>query len=233
MSEFDDPELERMLGRASGAYPDANVAFEVVRGRVRQVKRRRAIVASTAACALLFGAVALAVRGGTADTSLQPGHTGRDQHDTVTTARSVDDTATSETEAPDTAMVENTTMIGSSDSGIVPGANGSSGQSGSNSGKGSVNSGKSHPTTTVAAPTPPAPNPMSTTFSSKGGTVEVTLGDDGMVLLNTAPAAGFKVASRDVRGDRIRIEFSNGTSIYEIQLQLNDGKISSSVQGKG
>ena len=74
MNEFNDPELERMLGRASGAYPDANVAFEVVRGRVRQVRRRRAIMASTAACAMLFGVGALAVRGGDSDANLEPSH---------------------------------------------------------------------------------------------------------------------------------------------------------------
>ena len=53
--EFDDSQIESMLGRLSGAYPDDNVAYAAVRGRVRQVKRRRAFVASTAACAVLFG----------------------------------------------------------------------------------------------------------------------------------------------------------------------------------
>ena len=72
-NEFDDPELERMLGRLSGAYPDANVAYEAVRGRVRQVKRRRTFVASTAACALLLGVGAVAAQGGGSTDELSPG----------------------------------------------------------------------------------------------------------------------------------------------------------------
>ena len=72
MSDFRDPELENMLGRLSGAYPDANSAYVAVTGRVRQVKRRRAFVASAAACVALFGVGALAVSGGNGAQNLQP-----------------------------------------------------------------------------------------------------------------------------------------------------------------
>ena len=37
----------------------------------------------------------------------------------------------------------------------------------------------------------------------------------------------------EVSGDRIRVEFSNDTSTYEVQLQLQDGVIKNSGQNKG
>ena len=67
MNEFDDPQMERLLGRASGAYPDVNTAYSRVQGRVRVIRRRRAVVATTAACVLLAGGAMFAAGRGTTD----------------------------------------------------------------------------------------------------------------------------------------------------------------------
>ena len=41
MSDFDDPGLERILGRSGGPFPDVNLAYQQVQARVRRAKRRR------------------------------------------------------------------------------------------------------------------------------------------------------------------------------------------------
>ena len=50
MSDFDDPELERILGRSGGPFPDVNLAYQQVQTRVRRAKRRRAAVMGGTAC---------------------------------------------------------------------------------------------------------------------------------------------------------------------------------------
>ena len=73
MSDFDDPELERILGRSGGPFPDVNLAYQQVQTRVRRAKRRRAAVMGGTACSLLLAlGVLAAVRGGDGR-SIQPG----------------------------------------------------------------------------------------------------------------------------------------------------------------
>ena len=225
MNEFDDPELERMLGRASGAYADANVAYEAVRGRVRQVKRRRAIMASTAACALLFGVGALAVRGGEPDANLSPAH-GLDDND-ITTAET---SAVTEASAVDTTIGSDSSdtvdSIGTGETGSStdPSTHQSAGRGSANGGSGN------HPTATV---NPTSPNTLVTTFWSKGGSVQVQVVNDKMVLVAEVPLPGYTAHNGDSGGDRIRVEFTDGQHSYEIQLELSDGKIRQSNQNKG
>lgn len=87
MSEFDDPQLERLLGGAGGAFPDVNTAYSQVRGRVRVIRRRRAMVAGTAACVLMVGGAIFAAQGGTSRDNLSPATDGL-----TTTAPSTTDT---------------------------------------------------------------------------------------------------------------------------------------------
>lgn len=87
MSEFDDPQLERLLGGAGGAFPDVNTAYSQVRGRVRVIRRRRAMVAGTAACVLMVGGAIFAAQGGTSRDNLSPA-----TDDLTTTAPSTTDT---------------------------------------------------------------------------------------------------------------------------------------------
>ena len=73
MSEFHDPQFENALGRLSGEFPDDNVALGAVYQRVQQVRRRRTIVASTAASLLLMTGIGLAAARGVRHDPLQPG----------------------------------------------------------------------------------------------------------------------------------------------------------------
>jgi hypothetical protein len=239
VNEFHDPELERLLGRASGAYPDTNVAFEAVRGRVRQVKRRRALLASTATCVLVAGVVALAVRGGADDGRVEPSTRSGVTTPEVEPTTPETQVSTPETEmAPETTIAETTVatvMMGSGGSGAA-GTPVTSGNRSSNSGKGSANSGKSTTTSTVATippVQPTTPTEVVTSYSSKGGSVAVQLVNHRLVLVGTTPAAGYSAHPNEVSGDRIRVEFSNGTLSYEVQLELSDGRISNSIQTKG
>jgi hypothetical protein len=241
VNEFHDPELERMLGRASGAYPDANVAFETVRGRVRQVKRRRAMVASTAACVVLVGVVALALRGSD-ETQVQPIH----QSDTSSSMEVATTSPKTAMSPPDTEMTSDTTVADAtvetmdtvSGSPGGPGVNSGPGTSGGN-GKGGKGTTTSAPTSTTTATTVPSlvkpttPTEVVTTYASKGGSVSVQIVNRRMVLVGTFPSAGFTAHVNEASGDRIRVEFANGGSTYEIQLELSNGKITSSTQNKG
>mgnify|MGYP003379180056 CR=1 FL=1 len=76
MNDFHDPELERLFGRNSGPTPDVDVAYQRVQGRVRQVKRRRAVVVSGAACSLLFAVAVFAGARSDGNNSVQPGGSG-------------------------------------------------------------------------------------------------------------------------------------------------------------
>lgn len=61
MSESHDREMENLLGRAGGPFPDVNVAYRAVQDRVRRAQRRRALATSGVAFSLLLGAGVLAV----------------------------------------------------------------------------------------------------------------------------------------------------------------------------
>jgi hypothetical protein len=235
VNEFHDPELERLLGRTSGAYPDANVAFEAVRGRVRQVKRRRALVASTATCVLLVGVVALAVRGGGDGSRVAP------SDHSITSSVTVEST-TPETEVPtpDTAMPADTSVAPTTAATMMtePGSSASPGGPGPNSSKGSNKGGTSTTTatTTVAAAPevqPTIPHVDVQWFLTKGGSAGVQLVNGRMVLVGTSSAAGFTAHVNEASSDRIRVEFANGTSTYELQLELSNDAITRSVQHKG
>jgi hypothetical protein len=233
VNEFHDPELERMLGRASGAYPDANVALEAMRGRVRRVKRRRAMAASTAACVLLAGVVALAVRGGNGGNvqPIQPSHTSSSLEVAPTTAETRMSNPGTEMSTPDTEMASDVTVATmATDSGSP----GSPGGPGPNSGKGTKGAKDTTTTTSVPAPVQPTtPTEVVTTYSSKGGSVLVQVVNRRLVLVGTSALAGFTVHVNEVSGDRIRVEFTNGGSSYEIQLELSNGHITNSSQNKG
>jgi hypothetical protein len=229
VNEFHDPELERMLGRASCAYPDANVAFETVRGRVRQVRRRRALVASTATCVLLVGIVAVAVRGGSDDSKVAPSHLSVDSSVSVAPT-----TPTTDMSTPTTEMASETTAAPTA----VTTMGTDSGGPGPNSSKGSKDTKPS--TTTTTTTTAPVPQVQPTVphvdvqwFLSKGGSAGIQLVSGRMLLVGTSSAAGFTAHVTEASGDRIRVEFSNGMSTYEMQLELSDGVVVRSVQHKG
>ncbi|MBI4933368.1 MAG: hypothetical protein HY828_05785 [Actinobacteria bacterium] len=222
MSDYRDPELEQMLGRLSGAYPDANTALVAVTGRVRQVKRRRAFVASTAACAVLFGVGALAVRGGDADQNVQPASesSSESSNATVTSvSTSVDDASTSSSDESTSSVDETSSSVEPVSSASVAGGSGSpssnKGSSTSSSSGSGNSSGSSHSTVTV-------PNGQ-TTHSSAGGSIVVAVTNGDLSLVSDAPADGFTTEVKHDRADRVEVEFSDGSTTWRIRVDLVDG----------
>jgi hypothetical protein len=244
MDELNDPQLESMLGRLSGAYPDANVAFVTVRGKVRQAKRRRAFVATTAACAMLLGVGVVAAQTGGGAGGIEPSDglfiTVVSSHvsDTEVEASevSIDEsteptTADTDTTAVESTMVE-TTVIDAGNGGN--GGNGGAPSTASNSGHGNNNS-----TTSTAASTKPSTKPTvpsgEQTTSSKGGSLTFLHDADTLTFVSVAPADGFHEdeSQRIVEPGRLRVEFTDGTTTWRIDVRLDGGKapIETSQQG--
>jgi len=211
MSEFHDPEMENLLGRAGGAFPDVNTAYSMVQGRVRQVKRRRAMVAGTAACLLLAGGVVLGMGrdGGRANLSPADGGTGvvvdTDPSDDSTLSTDPSGTTDSTTNASG-----NTT--GSSSNGSSP----------STSDGGSTNSTTATtdaPTTSASTPT----GPVQQQYDSVGGSIVVRLSNGTLTLVSTSPAAGFAIDSSTATGNRVEVRFRSATHDSKIRIDLTGG----------
>ena len=124
MDDFDDPMLERLLG--GGAPLDVDLAYGRVTRRVRQVRRRRVMVAGTAACVVLVAGGAFALNRTDPDTpGLQPAATfdsvdgsTADTDGTATDDTSVDGTAT--TDATGTSTPEATAPTTAATGGFTP-----------------------------------------------------------------------------------------------------------------
>lgn len=217
--EFDDPQIESMLGRLSGAYPDDNVAYAAVRGRVRQVKRRRTFVASTAACAVLFALGTFAVQGGGRSQQLSPADSFDDGTSTtaadttevsVTTEDSVDDSVET-SEAVTTVPVISLS---------VPEPSNSSGNSGSSSSSSSTS-------------TPLADGPH--TYVSEGGSVIISSTDGVLTLVSADAADGFeeRLDQRKVEARRVRVEFTDGDITWRIEVRTDNGRVLEEVTQHG
>ncbi|HAP76451.1 MAG TPA: hypothetical protein DCR14_10245 [Acidimicrobiaceae bacterium] len=233
-NNFDDPGMERLLGGASGAFPDVNVAYGHVTRRVRQVKRRRAMVAGSAACIALFAGVAFAVRDGAQAPGLQPADTFTDGS-TVT----VDDSNPDDSN-PDDSVTDNSSDD-AGDSSLPDSApdNSTSNSSGSNSTPNSASPGtnptnsagttpsspaSSTPTTPASTPSTPAttapPAPITQTFSGVGGSITVRLENGALTLVGSNAASGFTGEVKVNRGDRIEVIFDNGTHETKIRVDV-------------
>ena len=196
MSEFDDPQMERLLGRASGAYPDVNTAYSRVQGRVRVIRRRRAVMATTAACVLLAGGALFAAGRGT------PGRTNLSPADSST--------------ALDTTMPEST--LPSS----VPTSNDSNGVTSTTAPGGS--GGTAVTTTTQPGATTTAPAaPVTKQYVSIGGTITVKLQNGALSLVSSTPTAGFSIDSVTDRADRVEVRFRSDDHDSRIRIDLVGG----------
>jgi len=198
MSEFDDPQMERLLGRAGGAYPDVNTAYSRVQGRVRVIRRRRAVVATTAACVLLAGGALFAAGRGT------PGRANLEPADTGTLL---------DTTLPDSSVASTApTSDDSNSSGGVTSTTAHSGQSGTGV------------TTTQPGATSTAPAaPVTTQYTSIGGTITVKLHNGALSLVSTNPAAGFAIDSVTNRADRVEVRFRSADHDSRIRIDLVGG----------
>ncbi|MDO8363734.1 MAG: hypothetical protein Q7V88_12615 [Actinomycetota bacterium] len=225
MSEFDDPELERLLGRAGGAFPDVNTAYSRVQGRVRQVKRRRMMVATTAACGVLFAGAVLAAGRGNDSRTLQPG--GSSDLSAPDTSGITDSTTGDSTDDSTVASVDDTTATSTDNSSVDTTVDGSNGGSTPSSTPGTTP--VTQPTTAPTQPTTPATNPVSETktFSGVGGSLTVKLQNGSLSIIGgPTPAAGFTVRIDSSGGSRVEVRFQSDSHETRIRVEIANGAIS-------
>lgn len=216
MSEFNDPELEQLLGRAGGAFPDVNLAYEQVQGRVRYARRRRAVVVSGVACSLLF-VTALVAANRLGDSA--PAQIGdRDTLDATfpdnTTDNSGQDTTdnTTDNTASDGTVAE-TNRGGTASDASPPSTTKSSGS----------NPTSSSPTTTTAAP-------ITTVFSGEGGSITVRQQDGSLSLVSYTSVAGYTVDIQHSQGDRVEVRFESSSHRTRIRIDLENGSMSPEIE---
>lgn len=216
MSEFDDPDFENLLGRSGGPMPDVNIAYQQVQGRVRQVKRRRAIVASSAACVVLLGAAVFAGARPNGNDSITPAGRGSDVSNSSDSSPSTGSGLTSSTLVTDTGQP--TTSTGGDTGSTAPGG---------------VTPTTPGPTTSVTTPpastNPPAtdpPAPVTQTFTSGGCSITVRLQNGSLSLVgNPAPAGGYSYDVSKNGGTRVEVRFDNGTDTIDIRVDLVNGEM--------
>ena len=216
MNEFEDPQIERLLGSAGGSFPDVNTAYSQVTGRVRVIRRRRAVVATTAACLLLAGGAAFAFQGaGGSRSNLSPSDTASLPDDSVTDSSTPSSTDDSQT--PGTVDDGGSTGSNNGTGGTTAGGGTTSGGGGTTPNTAGTTDGT---TTTVAAA------PQFFNYDGIGGAITVRLQNGALSLVSSSPSAGFHVDSSLSRADRVEVRFrSNSSSQYtNIRVDLVGGQ---------
>ncbi len=240
MNEFDDRELGDALRRRAGAPTDGfgiEAAHSAVVARAGRVRRRRAAVAGGAAMAGLVALAVFVIGPGsdsvvttpadqtdapapsvdssvdtTTPASTAPDETEPDQDVTVTTTptpTSLAPTTTAAAEIPppataSTTTAPSTTAPAATTTVVAP----------------PTSPPPTAPTTTVA----PAPDPITQTYSSAGGSITLRWDGAALTLLDVTPAAGFGSEVEDERPDRIRVRFE-GDGDFRIEIRVVDGQI--------
>ena len=240
MNDFHDPELERLFGRNSGPTPDVDVAYQRVQGRVRQVKRRRAVVVSGAACSLLFAVAVFAGARSGGNNSVQPGGSGTGADGSpLTVADSSDlsvptsDSSSTVSTTPDgTTLGTGTVTTVGNGATTVTSPTGSSVSTpstapGATSGSvpsSSVSTPFSSPATTTPATNPPAP--ITETFSGIGGSITVRLQNGSLTLVSYNAASGFTADVQKSSGDRVEVRFESEGQRTDIRVDIAGGSMS-------
>ncbi|MCE9620780.1 MAG: hypothetical protein K8R99_00370 [Actinomycetia bacterium] len=222
MSDFKDPELEQLLGRAAGNYPDVNVGYERLQGRVRQARRRRAVVWSGAACSLLFATALIAAQrnGDSAPTQLGD----RETLDATFPDETTNDTThdTTDDTSPDTAhdTTHDSSVPETDRTGNSPRNTSATTTPGNGNGS---NPTSSAPTTTVA--------PASTSvFSGEGGSITVRLQGGALTLISQSAIDGFSIDVQHSAGDRVEVRFESSNHRTRIRIDLKDGAVVPSIE---
>jgi hypothetical protein len=219
--------------------PDVNIAYQRVQGRVRQVKRRRAIVASSAACVVVFGAAVFASARTNGTDTVSPAGRGSDVSNSIDDSHgsslAPDSTITSTTLVTDSTLPTETSVV---DGGGTPTSTGGS-QPGSST-PGNTTPGNTTPgNTTPGSTNPPATNPPATdppstnppapvtqTFSNAGGSITVRLQNGSLSLVGSpTPASGYTYEIRKNGGTRVEVRFDNGTDTVDIRVDLVNGQM--------
>lgn len=216
MNEFDDPQLASMLGRMSGEFPDVNTAHQAVHVRVRQAKRRRAMVSSTAAVFVLLGGAAVVAQGVDPRGQVSPADSGSATSVESTDRTEVENTEVESTETSSTIEDETSTSVDTSVTVTVPsGTSGGSG-SGSNAGSSSSSSSSSAPRATVAVV-----QDADTTLDSAGGSIVYHWDGTTLTLVSVTEADGWTPKVLDETATRIRVEFSSDKETWRIEVRTD------------
>jgi hypothetical protein len=226
MSEFNDPDLRRELGRLSGPYPDDNAAFAAWQRRVGQARRRRAVAWITcAAMTLIVATVGVAALQRPTRHSLVPGKSSEtsalltsttpttEKHESSTTESTAAPTSAPTTLAPDTttsSVAEIATSLPepeATDAAASPPSGGTT---------------KVH----ASAPTSTEPDGAQSTtqtFDSGGGSITVRQDGNRLTVIGTAPADGFHADVDRHSGRDVEVKFRSGGHRFTIRVRLSDG----------
>ena len=229
MTDFEDREVETLLGRAGGPFPDVNLAHLQVQGKVRQAKRRRAVVVSSAACSLLLtvGILAVSRNGGEGQPAGHGSELGREG-----SRLQPEDTIGTTTDITISTTIEDYTTVSMPADPVVttadPVPNSSDAPSNNNSTHSS--SPGTEPKTTHPPDTSDAPDtePVTTstagaasitqTFSGIGGTITVHLEGGSLTLLSWQPKPGFAADVLTASGSQVEVRFESDNHITKARV---------------
>jgi hypothetical protein len=78
------------------------------------------------------------------------------------------------------------------------------------------------PSTTIASS---LPAPFTTSYSSAGGSINVTWNGAAFTLDSVSPATGFHAEIEDQAWDRVRVDFEGDDVDARIEVRINDGQL--------
>ena len=231
MSDFDDPELERILGRSGGPFPDVNLAYQQVQTRVRRAKRRRAAVMGGTACSLLLAlGVLAAVRGGDGrsiqpggsseltgpdSSQLQPDHTAGESHDSSPNATAGSTpSSTGDSSGDGTGPTPSITATRSSTGDASPAS--------SNPAAGSPSNPPPTPATSIAPPPTATPTTVGTTTSTTASTTTSTTGTPPAPITQTFTGIGGSITVRN-DGDTLTLVASTAAAGFTTEVRHSSG----------
>jgi hypothetical protein len=240
MSEFHDPELRQQLGRLSGPYPDANVAFAAWQRRVGQARRRRAVAWTTGAMmSLVIATVAFAAVQNPGTHSLVPGKSFESSTEVSSSIATTEAAETSssassvaETMAPVPEVAETTqsSEVAKSSTPEAPPVGAPVVAAAGTQPSGTSKNHGGPPSTPASA------RPQITTATqvvkSMGGSVTVRQDGDKLTIIGMHEAPGFKGHETDHSGDQVAAIFTSKTHRSEITVKLSDGVIKADVVEK-
>ncbi|MCU1367585.1 MAG: hypothetical protein JWN39_3224, partial [Ilumatobacteraceae bacterium] len=251
MNEFDDPYLRNTLQQLGGHAADETAAFAAVQQRVRAVKRRRAMVASSGLAAVCLVAVVVAgVRNGgtqsvtpaTNDHSV-PSEVAISQVSSTTLAPTTTERATATTDATSTtetattaetpttpAPAPTTSSSTSTNTTVGPERTTPSTAASLPQTPGAGTPSSQAPTAGGSATTQPTPDaPETSSFSALHGSLTVELRSGQLRIVDHQSGPGFTYSVERNDPDRIRVRFGNGDVRSQIDVSIVGGHIAGNI----
>jgi hypothetical protein len=204
--------------------PAPTEATDRPRGRAIRVRRVLAVVAGVAMVPALYAAASAVTGGADTPKTVSVGAAGADDpatHDTGTETEvehgvvtTVPEATTSTAPTTPTATVpEHETEVEHGVETTVP---------------------ETEPGDDHGAPAPTPAPPVTQSFTSAGGSIEVTLADGALSLTSSSPAAGFTPQVHDNGPERVEVRFfdSSGNE-WRIRVEASGGALTSEITSHG